>query len=230
MARMNYSGNVIDTPPWLADKLEDDSLVRFPAKLNISGFVNQLGIFVQVTANTAAAATAIPVTALAPMFNSPVPLIAMGRILIPQGALLDFGGGKFARVTADAHQGDTSIAVSALPTALVANDMTYWKWDYRIYIKSGVLLGRTLAQRDANNTTSQFHIADVVNDQEFGILMFDKFDIWDNNDIELLAPGKMTAIYENWLPNYSTFLRPGGTDNTTMTFLRSQYRCIVGVP
>lgn len=227
MAKMNYSGNVVDTPPWLAAKLEDDSLLRYPAKLNTTGFINQLGILVNVTGTVATDATSIPVTALAPMYNSPVPLVALGRVLIPAGTVLDFGGKKYVRTTADAKQGDTSIAVSAVGVALAANDKTYWKWDLRTYIFSGVLLGRTLAERDAG---TGFGIADTTNDEEFGILMFDLNDAYNNNDIELLAPSKMTEIYENWLPTYSTVLRPSGTDNATMTKLRALYRCIVGIP
>ena len=53
-------------------------------------------------------ATSIPVAAL--------------TIALPSGYVLDFGTNKFARLTADAAIGAVSLAVSALPTALIAGD------------------------------------------------------------------------------------------------------------
>lgn len=226
MAKFNYGGNVVDRPGWIAGMLDEDALVNYPAKLNIAGFTNQFGIVVQLTANAAAAATSIAVVAMAPLLNSPVPLISLGRILIPAGTVLDFGGAKFARLSADAKQGDTTLSVDALPTALVSGDVAYWNWNGRLYVQSGIPLGRTLAERDAG---TGFGILDPAGDQEYGILMFNLTDARNDNDIELLAPNEFFPIYENWLPNYATSLRPGGTDSATMTFLRAHYQCIVGV-
>lgn len=226
MAKFNYGGNVVDSPGWIAGALDEDALVNYPAKLNITGLVNQFGIVVKLTANAAAAATSVTVQAMAPLLNSPVPLISIGRILIPTGTVIDFGGAKFMRLAADAHQGDTTLTVDALPTAMVSGDTAYWNWSNRLYVQSGTPLGRTLAERDAG---TGFGILDPTNDQEYGILMFNMTDARNDNDIELLAPNQFFPIYENWLPNYATSLRPGGTDSATMTWLRAHYQCIVGV-
>lgn len=48
-----------------------------------------------------------------------------GHTVIPVGAVLDFGGGKFARLSAPYTSGVT-ITVDALPTALVENDAATW--------------------------------------------------------------------------------------------------------
>ena len=59
-------------------------------------------------AGAAASATSVPVTAL--------------TYAIKSGTTLDFGGAKFARLTADAAAGATSLTVAAIPTALVSGD------------------------------------------------------------------------------------------------------------
>lgn len=64
------------------------------------------------TGGAALAATTVPVTALPGA--------------LPNGVTLDFGGAKFARLTAAAAAGATSLTVAALPTALVAGDVAVY--------------------------------------------------------------------------------------------------------
>lgn len=61
------------------------------------------------TGGAAIGATTVPVTALPGA--------------LPSGVTLDFGGAKFARLTAAAAAGATSLTVTALVTALVAGDV-----------------------------------------------------------------------------------------------------------
>lgn len=65
-------------------------------------------VTVTVSAPAIATATSISVNAL----SGP----------LPSGTVLDFGGGKFARLTAAAAAGATSLTVSALPTALAGGE------------------------------------------------------------------------------------------------------------
>lgn len=68
---------------------------------------------VQQTVTVGAAGAAINATT--------VPVAALAQP-IPSGTVLDFGGAKFARLTARAEAGATSLTVAALPTALVSGD------------------------------------------------------------------------------------------------------------
>lgn len=66
-----------------------------------------------VVATVGAAGAAIGATS--------VPVAALTGA-IPSGTTLDFGGAKFARLTAAAASGATTLTVAALPTALVSGD------------------------------------------------------------------------------------------------------------
>jgi hypothetical protein len=78
----------------------------------VTGRYRQGAVAVVVGAAGAALdATSVPVAAL----SGP----------IPSGTVLDFGGKKFARLTADALQGATALTVAALATALVSGDTSY---------------------------------------------------------------------------------------------------------
>lgn len=50
-----------------------------------------------------------------------VPVAAL-ELALPNGYVLDFGGAKFARLSADADVDAVALAVDALPTALIAGD------------------------------------------------------------------------------------------------------------
>ena len=125
---------------------------------------------------------------------------------IPNGAVIDFGGKKFARLTAEAAVGATSLTVAALPTALIEDDSaTYKGVSGRYLIPAGTLLCRTYSERDAG---TGFGPADVVNDDEFYLSIYDTLADQDSEDdmsqaiVDLLA--RDVQIAENRLPNWST--------------------------
>jgi hypothetical protein len=70
---------------------------------------------------------------------------------IPSGTDLDFGGKKFARTTAAAAAGATSLTVSAIPTALVSGDAaTYQGGERSLLITADAAVGATaIAVEDA---------------------------------------------------------------------------------
>ena len=81
-------------------------------------------------AGAAQNATTIPVAAL----SGP----------IPSGATLDFGTNKFARLTANAAAGATSLTVAAIPTALVSGDAaTYLGGDLQATLSADSLAAAT---------------------------------------------------------------------------------------
>jgi hypothetical protein len=87
-------------------------------------------IVVVGAAGAAISATSVPVIALARALNS--------------GTVLDFGGGKFARVTANAAAGATAITVAAIPTALVSADQAVVAGSGAKFLPAGTVVGTLL--------------------------------------------------------------------------------------
>jgi hypothetical protein len=134
---------------------------------------------------------------------------------IPSGTVLDFGGTKFAVLTAAAAAGATSLTVRALVTALAANDVaTYQGVSGRKPIPSGTLIGRTFAERDAG---TGFGPAVVASDDEIYLLALDVVDAVHDNCATLYR--RNCLVYEERLPNWASL-----TTNEK-TAIRSRYQC-----
>lgn len=89
--------------------------------------------------------------------------------------------------------------------------------DGRKPIRSGTLLGRTIAERDAG--TALGAAADA--DEEFYLLAFDVTDALQNNDVELYRHGSL--VKENFLPAFS------GLSDALKSAIRDNYECTKGV-
>lgn len=72
-----------------------------------------------------------------------VPVVAL-PVALPSGAVLDFGGKKFATLTAAADEGATSITVRALATALVAGDVATKSGTGKKKLPAGTAIGTLL--------------------------------------------------------------------------------------
>jgi len=94
----------------------------------VSDKYRQDAIKIKATANAAAAATTIAVEALD------------GRI--PKGALLNFGGSKFAKLTAEADEGDVSLTVQALDNQVDLDDVTYFGVGFKV-VPAGTIVADT---------------------------------------------------------------------------------------
>lgn len=191
-------------PTWAGDYLIRENLVQTPAKLDAAAFSDANGVLVNVTAIAAIGATSVAVTAL------------LGAI--PSGTTLDFGGAKFARLTADAAVGATTLTVAALPTALAVGDKATYSEFRRRTIKSGTLIGRTYAERDAGTPYGPA----VDTDDEFYILAFTVQDAFNNNDCELYRTD--SVVKENFLPEWATI----SANAPLLAKLRAKYICIKG--
>lgn len=134
-------------------------------------------------AGALATATSVPVDAL----SGP----------IPSGTVLDFGIGKFAVLTAAAAAAATALTVRALPTDLVDSDVATYEGTELNTVVSGTLIGRTIAERDAN--TGYGPAADA--DDEIFLVAFDVVDVSNNPDVDLYRQGGV--VYENYLPVFS---------------------------
>lgn len=123
--RRQYLG--LNTNPWVVEehsKLRSNGGRQVDWSMVPESFRETPGQIVTVGAGGAAlGAVAVPVTAL--------------EEALPSGKVLDFGGGKFARLTADAAAGAVNLAVTALPTALVAGDVANVAGDGYKFIPPG---------------------------------------------------------------------------------------------
>jgi hypothetical protein len=198
--------NRLSAPKWCGDFGGREHILPAPYKIDPYQFTDGAATVVEVTAGAAEGATAVTVAALA--------------YPIPRDAVLDFGGGKFARLSAASAAGDTTLDVDALPTALVDGDIArYSEYNGRVTIPSGTLCGRTYAERDAK---TPFGPATDTDDQ-FLILYFDIANALENDDAEFYRPGSL--VKENYLPEWATI----EADADLLAKLRATYQCIVGV-
>ncbi len=205
MENPNFSDIQLTPPVWMGDYANRDSIVPAPAKLNSAAFNAEDAVKVVVAAGGAAVdANSVPVLALSGAIAS--------------GTVLDFGGKKFARLTAAAAAGEESLAVAALVTALAANDTSTFPGTGRKRVPSGTLIGRTFSERDAG---TGFGPADVANDDEIYLNPFEVADLSVTDDVELYRHNKV--VKENFLPNWE--------DRTAdeKAKIRELYTCISGV-
>lgn len=203
MARIATSSTTVTSPVWAADFLNREHLVPGGARLDITQFYAPDSVLVTMGASALAAATSLTVVAL------PGPL--------PSGTLLDFGTNKFARLTAAAATGATTLAVAAIPTALAGSETARYAGVGQKTIPSGTLLGRTITERDAGTGFGPW----ATSDDEVYLLAFDVTDFSINADCELYR--NFSIVKENFLPSWTT----AWTSNMK-TALRGAYRCTSG--
>jgi len=213
MAQMSFSTSSFAMPAWAAEELTPEKLMPGGAKLVASAFPYLDAVQVDVGAAGAAVdATSVPVaiTRLNPISTKADPVI-------PVEAVLDFGGDKYATLTAAVNLAATSLTVRALVTALVDADVaTYIGTVMRKPVASGILVGRTFTERGAG---TGFGTPDVATpDDELFLTAFAVDDALINADVTLLKHG--TLIYEDKLPGWA------GLSTTAKTAIRTRYRCI----
>lgn len=204
MTNPNFSP-VESTPPvWMGDYWSRETVMPVPVKLDAAQFNAIDAVKVVVGAAGALAnATTVPVDALAGA--------------IPDGTVLDFGGKKFARLSAPAAAGAVSLTVDALATALVDDDTATYKGMGKKSLPSGTLIGRTFAERDAG---SDWGPANVATDDEIYLTTRDLSDLTKDATTEIYRHNKV--VKENYLPGWS------GLDSTVKAKIRSLYACIGG--
>jgi len=203
MASQTVRSNVRTAPRWAGEGFGAHCLLPGGVKVDPAQFHAEDSVNVVVgAAGALAAATTVPVDAL----SGP----------IPSGTVLHFGTNKYATLSADADEGDTSITVLAIPTALVDNDAARYAGVGEVSIPSGTLVGRTYAERDAG--TPYGRAADA--DDEVYLIAFDVTDANIVNDAELYRHTKI--VKENYLPEFS------GLSSTLKGKIRTLYETTVG--
>lgn len=204
MSNPNFNPIESAPPVWMGDFLSRDTVLPVPVKLDAAQFMAVDGVKVVVGAAGASAnATSVPVDAL------------LGPI--PSGTLLDFGAKKFARLSAAAAAGATSLTVDAIPTALVDDDTATYAGLGKKSLPSGTLIGRTFAERDAGTAWGP---AVVASDDEIFLTTRDLPDLAKDNTTELYRHNK--TVKENYLPGWASL------GSTVKTKIRALYTCIGG--
>ena len=103
-----------------------------------------------------------------------------------------------------------------------ADFIPYETSDGRLYIPSGTLVGRSEAERNAGTA---FGIADPATDDEMFLILYDVYDIRDDNTVQLYRPTKL--VFYNHLPQ--TLLDGSPLiPSTTYDAIRDIYTCWFG--
>lgn len=196
-------------PGWIGDVLTRDHVLAGGAKIAAATFPYIDGVKAVVgVAGAAQGATTVPVAAL----SGP----------IPAGTVLDFGGSKFARLTADAAKGAPSLAVTALVTALVSGDSAVYATPGTTKrVPSGTLVGLTNAQLESGAAGVEWHAAQDTDDV-VRFVLYDVVDVNTLNDADFYRPGSL--VYVNLLPSWAAL------SNTLKAKVRQTYECSVGAP
>jgi hypothetical protein len=137
---------------------------------------------------------------------------------IPSGAFLVFGNGQTVITSAAAAKGATSISILSSAVLVPTGDTAYYSPVRRKFIRSGRLVGRTLAEAAAK---TGFGPADVDVDEEIFLTAFDVEDAYSNPEVEFLRKGE--PIYIDLLPGYSTL------SAEVLAWIRANYICLTSV-
>lgn len=139
---------------------------------------------------------------------------------IPAGTVLDFGGNKFARTTADVAAGAVAIPVSAIQFAINDNDEArYQAVGGSKLVPSGSLLGRTFTEAAANTPYGKA----TDTDDEIYFMAFDCPDANVRPDAELYLHGRTVAT--NFLPRETQDLLTANA--ALLAKVRVLYVCII---
>lgn len=199
MPKVLHTGYERSAPLWMGTP-QHQPKVLLPGGgfVDPAAFAFEDAVLVTVGSGGAASdATTVPVS-----FSHPTPGMSLkDDVMLPVGTVLDFGGDKYATLTAAADpNADNSVTVRALVTALVENDAaTYAGGELnRKFIQDGLLVGRTYAERGAG---TGYGPADVASDEQIFLLAAGITDALEEAYCELYMHGNV--VYENQLPGWS---------------------------
>jgi hypothetical protein len=141
-----------------------------------------------------------------------VPVAALSAA-IPNGTTLDFGGAKFARLTAAAAAGATALTVAALVTALVSGDTATYAGTPGAgnkVLKSGTVVGELLGSGKVSPRVASTNPA-------VGMLETDAVEndpVASKTGYGMIVGGE---VYENLLPDSS-----GGPPRVLLTAIKTE--------
>jgi hypothetical protein len=198
---ITFYSNVITSGPFLADPAAADNYLPGPIQLDASQFSAVDAVTIVVgSAGAAQGATTVPVAAL----SGP----------IPKDVTIPLGGAKYARLSAAAAKGATSITVYALPTALVSGDTATYAGVGPLVVPKGTYIGRTQAEADAG---TPFGPASASDDYRY--LLGVTVNLRQTDGGMVVRHGR--AVFENQLPEWATL----SANSQLLAALRADYQC-----
>jgi hypothetical protein len=184
-------------PSFIADLLAREHVLAGGAKIDAAAFNSADAVKVVVNDAAAAAAdTSVTVEAL--------------PAALPAAAILAFDDGTFARLSAAADAGATTLAVDALSADISDNAVAYYNAPGAPKrVASGTLVGCTFAELEAAPALTDGVPAGLLwgpaadADDIVHFVVYDNPDVDTKNDVDLLRHG--TLIYVNHIPGWADF-------------------------
>ena len=171
-------------PTWFKDYEDRSTLLPGGVTVTPADFTPLDSITVTADGNAAAAAESVTLRE------------ALTRA-IPQGTILNFGGGAYAELTAPAAEGDTELTVAPLPAQVDDGDTATYRGTNAAGISAGTLIGRTYAEQEAGTPFGPF----TDGDDEVYLVLHDVADLTKNPWVTAIQPGSRIAT--NHLPGWA---------------------------
>jgi hypothetical protein len=204
MAQVTWSSSSFQLPEFAAEPFEASKLIPGGARLNAIEFPYSDGQTVTLAPGAVTAGANKTLTLANPLASD-----------VPAGYVLNFGAGEFATLKAIANKNTSTLTVDLAADIEGGEIAQFMGISGRKPIQSGVLVGRTYVERDANQP---FGVADVATDNEIYLLAFGVEDALIKPDATLLRHN--TLIYEDKIPGWATM------SVAQKAAIRDRYQCI----
>lgn len=193
----------------MGDFASREHILAGGAKIDATTFSGEDGVQVKLTANAAADAVALAVSALS--------------AAVPSGSILAFGGKKYATTTAPAAKGAVALTISPLGVAIVTDDTAYYNPPgVAKRIASGRIAGCTYDELEAGAAAGMKWGKAEDADEVVRLVAYDVPDADKNNDVDFYRPTGL--VYVNFLPGWAAL------SATLKGKIRAAYECSVGAP
>lgn len=184
----------------------------FPAKLDQAAWTNSYGVDIQVAGAAVQGATSVTIVAAQAPLPSVQPVSSLHQRLLPvgQAILFDPPNGKVAILSAPLYQGDTTISVQPLPTALAGTEDAKVSIYGNILVSDGLLAGRNWNGVDGDVSAL---FAPALNPDAFAecyLIQFPVVNLYQNNDVEFVRSFRAITVKKNYLPNYALMVADTG--------------------
>lgn len=205
MAQVTFTSIGYNHPSWAAEQLTPEKLLPGGARLIAS-------VFPKVDSQTLTLAAG----AVTAGSNKTLTLTAALKYPIPVGYILDFGAGEIFTLTTPAAAGATTLVGTLAADVEGGESITFAGVATTVRIESGILVGRTFAERAAG---TGYGLPDTTTpDDELFLVAFEVSDASINPDVTLVRHG--TLIYEDKLPGWA------GLSAGAKAAIRSRYQCV----
>ncbi|MEO1399686.1 MAG: hypothetical protein AAFV72_00340 [Cyanobacteria bacterium J06635_1] len=188
MPGVTWTSYDMQRPDWIADELGAHSLLPAGTQADITQFSYSDSQTLTLAAGAVTAGAGATLTLTEALESD-----------ILRGVILDFGEGELFVLEQRANRGDTTL-IGTLAAAVEGGETYLYPGSSgRTVVRSGALVGRTFAERDAGDG---FGPADAANDDEIYLVAFQNEYAEQDAGITLLR--HECLVYENRLPDWDT--------------------------